>query len=271
MKTETEPRQIFYVGHNAKIQHALEAHTHSWVSSGDDMVTAVKHATAESIWVASSQVDFCKYFRNVHWPIRHNLGALLWLAKPSATTLTPLYSLFRSIALPNPESAVLTTEELLEVFISLNRRDLAIAAAYDRGTQTVTIWRGDFSRTVVPSSAFKRGGEGSSPDFDKISVIDYGQTLRLGNYEASIDSLLYDFDRDYRRRLSKERRAKEKGFGPSLRRLRMQKSLSRAAFKPLSAKTIARIERQEVGAPHGGTLTTIAERLQVPADEIVTY
>jgi hypothetical protein len=271
MKTKTETNRIFYVGHSSKIQRQLSARPHSWVSSGDDMAIAVRDATPESIWVASSQADFCRYFRNVHWPIRHNLGSLLWLSRPSAASLTPLQSVFKSMALPNPQNAVLGIEELVEVLASPDRQDLAIAVAYDTGTQTLTLWRGDFSRIVVPATALEVNGKSPKPDFDNISMIDYGQTIRLGRFEASVDALLYEFDKDYRRKLLIERRSKEKGFGPSLRRLRTQKRLSRAAFRPLSAKTIARIERQEVDTPRGRTLAAIAKTLRVPADEIVTY
>ena len=42
-------------------------------------------------------------------------------------------------------------------------------------------------------------------------------------------------------------------------------------FAPLNAKTIARIERGEVDAPHGDTLARIAKRLGVKAEEIGSF
>ena len=69
----------------------------------------------------------------------------------------------------------------------------------------------------------------------------------------------------------KERQESEKSFGASLRRLRIQKRLSRSDFAPLAAKTIARIERNEIGKPHGKSLNTIAQRLGVAVDQIETY
>ncbi len=47
--------------------------------------------------------------------------------------------------------------------------------------------------------------------------------------------------------------------------------VSRDDFAPLSAKTIARIERNEVEKPHGETLRIIAKRLNVDPEEIETY
>ena len=64
---------------------------------------------------------------------------------------------------------------------------------------------------------------------------------------------------------------KDASFGGSLRRLRLQKGLSRSDFAPLSSKTIARLERGEVEVPHGDTLEAIARRLGVPAAEISSY
>ena len=57
----------------------------------------------------------------------------------------------------------------------------------------------------------------------------------------------------------------------SLFRLRQQRRLKRTDFAPLTAKTIARIERNEVAKPHGTTLNAIAKRLRIAPDEIADY
>ncbi|HQA43685.1 MAG: helix-turn-helix transcriptional regulator [Phycisphaerae bacterium] len=102
-------------------------------------------------------------------------------------------------------------------------------------------------------------------------MTDYGQTLRFGRYEAATEAVLYEYDPDYRRHLKARRRAEDTGFGPSLRRLRKQRGLRRSDFAPLSAKTIARLERGEVEKPHGDTLAIIAKKLRVKPDEIEMY
>jgi hypothetical protein len=58
--------------------------------------------------------------------------------------------------------------------------------------------------------------------------------------------------------LNKERRLNERSFSAALRRLRLQRGLKQGDFIPFTAKTIARIERSEVGKPHGKPLQIIA-------------
>ena len=60
-------------------------------------------------------------------------------------------------------------------------------------------------------------------------------------------------------------------FGASLMRLRKQRRLRRSDFAPISSKEIARLERNEVAAPHGKTLETIAKRLEVRIEEITDF
>lgn len=95
--------------------------------------------------------------------------------------------------------------------------------------------------------------------------------MALGEYEASADGILYEFDADYRRKLHKERLESDRNFGASLRRLRIQRGLKRGDFAPLSAKTLARIERNEVQKPRGKSLRTIAATLQVDPDQIESF
>ena len=63
----------------------------------------------------------------------------------------------------------------------------------------------------------------------------------------------------------------DRSFGGALRRLRLQRGLSRSDFGDLTEKTLARIERGEVKEPHGQTLRIIAERLGVKPHEIQSY
>jgi len=104
-----------------------------------------------------------------------------------------------------------------------------------------------------------------------LAFTDFGHTIKLGEYEASADAILYEIDADYRRMLNKERQQNERSFGASLRRLRLQKRLKRSDFSPLAAKTVARIERNEIAKPHGKSLEILARRLGVAVDEIETY
>lgn len=111
--------------------------------------------------------------------------------------------------------------------------------------------------TTNPTSAF--------------SVEDAGQTVALGDYEASVDAMLYEFDPQARRRMRRREIGADATFGGSLRRLRIHKGLRRSDFAPISAKSIARIERGEIEAPRGATIAVIAKRLGVRPDQIKSF
>ncbi len=115
------------------------------------------------------------------------------------------------------------------------------------------------------------GRRSPKPDFTDFEVIDTGQTLRFGEYEAATDAILYEFDRASRQRMKKREIAADQSFGGALRRLRLQRGLTRGDFEPLSDKTIARIERGEVDKPHGDTLAMIAKKLGVEPGDIESY
>ena len=164
-------------------------------------------------------------------------------------------------------------EELLDVLSAPQSEAAAlfIAAVADTQSQTLALTRGNLKTITVPFSLFQPSGDGVQPDFSRLSLTDYGHTVRLGDYEAAFDAILYEAGPEYRRKTRKKLLAEEKTFGASLRRLRIQKGLSRSDFAPLSSKTLARIERSEVEKPHGETLRTITDRLGVEAEEIESY
>ena len=114
-------------------------------------------------------------------------------------------------------------------------------------------------------TAFANSGDGVKPDFDQFLIDDYGQTVKFGDYEASTESILYEFDADYRKRHRKNLIKTEKGLGASIRRLRLQKGLRQTDFSSvdLSEKEIRRIEAGEIKKPHQATLQKIAKKLGV--------
>jgi hypothetical protein len=125
---------------------------------------------------------------------------------------------------------------------------------------------------TVPFSAFAKSGDGTVPDFDAFSVTDCGQTVKLGNYEAAVDAILYEYDPAYRRTIARTRRQEDRSFGASLRRLRKQRGLRREDFEPaVSAKTVARIEQGKVTRIQERTLRSLAGRLAVDPQEIESF
>jgi hypothetical protein len=165
----------------------------------------------------------------------------------------------------------LPLEELTKVITGTEAVNRFIGGAADPESGTLALVRGDGQTVVVAFSLFEETANGVKPDFSDLFFTDYGHTVGLGEYEASADAILYEIDEEYRRKLNKERQKSDRSFGASLRRLRLQKRLNRSDFTPLAAKTIARIERNEIEKPHGKSLEIIAHRLGVPIAQIDTY
>jgi DNA-binding Xre family transcriptional regulator len=162
-------------------------------------------------------------------------------------------------------------EQLAAVMASKNRADLLIGGDVDSDDQVVLLYRGDLTPLLVPFSAFPKSGNGIEPDFSQFSIEDYGQTIRFGEYEASTESILYEFDPDFRKRHRKNLIKTEKGLGASIRRLRLQKKLRQTDIPGIDEKEIRRIEAGEVKKPHQTTLQKIATALGVNVDELNSF
>jgi len=240
------------------------------VSSLTDLRNCVAHATRDSLWVSYAS-DLTDALVRSASTIHPTLGMGLFIHSLDMKTLPALASRFRRIAF-TADGGFIPAEELAEVLEAGNRSDLFIGGSLDKATETITFWRGDLKPVTVPFSAFEKSEAGTDPDFNKFSVMDCGQTVRLGRYEAAVDAILYENDPEFRRRISKRRLQEEQSFGASLRRLRKQRGLRREDFEPeLSAKTIARIEQGRVKRIHKKTLGALAERLSVAPEELATY
>lgn len=77
--------------------------------------------------------------------------------------------------------------------------DYILEVTVDLNSSTVTLFRDNATQLTVPFTAFPTCGDGTAPDFKDFSIVDDGQTLRFGDYEASVDAVLYEFDEDYRK------------------------------------------------------------------------
>jgi hypothetical protein len=238
------------------------------------ILQAPKHA---SIWIATRSDLTDDLLREV-WAsaskrtsILPRLGRLLVLFPPRLDSLPALEELFDPVIWGTASLRLLPYEELAVVLGAAKRRDLFIGGFVDPKTETLILYRGDFARLAVPLSNFKAPGSGPKPNPSALSFTDYGQTICLGSYQAAGDAILHEMDPDFRRRINAKRREEDRSFGASLRRLRILKGLRQSDFNGIPAKTIARVERGEVGKPHQATLQKIAHHLGVPAEDIATY
>jgi hypothetical protein len=226
------------------------------ISSPGELRNCVTHATRDSLWVSYAS-DLTEALVRSASTVQPTLGMGLFIHALDIKTLPALASRFRRIAF-TADGGFLPAGELAEVLEAKNRADLFIGGSVDKATNTITFWRGDLEPLMVSFSAFEKSGDGTAPELGEFSVIDCGQTVQFGPYEAAVDAILYENDPEFRRRISKRRLQEEQSFGASLRRLRKQRGLRREDFEPaLSGKTIARIE--------------LAKRLSVAPEEIESY
>lgn len=267
------PNKLFLLGSGAKrlLRTGLPA---SQLHGRRSLVQALHQASSFALWLAASADAPDELLTEAIrlTPRRRNrLGGLLTLHQPRAESIQPLDDLFEPFVWSTGNFRFLPLAELAEVLADERRGDLFIGGYADPYNETLTLVRGDLRRLSVPLSLFLPSGTGGKPDPFRLGFSDCGNTVRLGDYEAAADAILYEADSDYRSCLLAKRRAEGKTFGACLRRLRLQRHLRQSDFGEISAKTIARIERGETAAPHGQTLAAIAARLQVEPNEIPSY
>lgn len=197
--------------------------------------------------------------------------ALLVLQPLSVVQRTVLGELFRHVLAPAEDVRFLPADQFAEIVGAPERTDYFVAIAVDRASGVVLLHRGNLGAVLVPFAWFEAAGGGTVPDFDDFAVGDFGQTVRLGRYEAATSAILYDFDPEYRKRAKERARGLDHSLGGSIRRLRILRGLRQADFPGISAKEIGRIERGLIDRPHPATLTAIAERLGLTVRELGTY
>jgi len=263
-------RTMFLLDRAAKRTAAFAGLHPRVVSSVSDLRNTVAHASKDSVWVSYASDLNAALVKNASIT-QSTLGIGVFIHSLDMKTIPVLTSLFRRIAFA-VDGGFICAEELAEVLEADHRANLLIGGFVNNATQTITLWRGNLESLTVPFSAFEPSGNGTEPDFNAFAVLDCGQTVQLGDYEAAVDALLYEYDPEYRRALSKKRLRDEQSFGASLRRLRKQRGLRREDFEPdLSAKTIARIEQGKVTRIQKATLASLAKHLSVEPREIQTF
>ena len=242
-----------------------------WVDQEPLARKAARSNDAKAVWATQEPRLARRIVQETSWAPSRKAGFLILIGKPSLEVLPALERRFVRVAYMVKVNNCLSRVELGAVLKSPDHRDRFVGGMVDKESEIVTLWRGDLTPLVVPLATFTPSANGIRPDWDRFTVTDYGHTLRFGTYEAAADAVLYECDPEFRRRLKKARIASERTLGASIRRLRMQRQLTRNDFPGIAPKTLARIERGEVAKPHGGTLGAIAKHLGVSLEELPTY
>jgi DNA-binding XRE family transcriptional regulator len=246
--------------------------------SREEVLKALERTDANSLWISRRSERTEELAKTLVEQIsrsvqrRVTFGNLLTLEAAKTHMRPTLEGLFSQVVGVSREFKRLSLEELAVVLGSgpTERRDVFIGGVVNLDLGTLVLARGNLERVVVPLSMFRPSGR-AKPVFKTFELIDYGNTLRFGNYEATADVVLWEVDPVYRQRARAKEREQAKGFGSSLRRLRKQRGLSQSDFPNVARKTICRIEKGEVDKPHETTLNRIARTLGVAPEEIETY
>jgi Predicted transcriptional regulators len=233
------------------------------------LVDEFKAANRQAVWVAPNLESLAPLVREA--PIARGEQRLVVLGEMQEVTHHLLSALFRYVVSATDHFRLLELDELMEVLSSPGREDLFIGGAVDKERGAVLLYRGSVEPLVVPLVWFRNKSSKATADPDSFEVTDFGQTVKLGAFEASADAILYEFDPEYRRRARKRAIYEGSSFGASVRRLRLQKGLSRRDFPGVTEKEIARIERNEITRPHARTLEILASSLGVPVAQLTTY
>ncbi len=286
---ESKPKKTLRERHTSSPRFILLDPSEDWTGpfmevpsvaccTADRIQEVLPQASRNSLWISPGSRTTDELVRNlaalciVHRGRQSHIGRILMLEPPRLPTLPLLHGWFARVIGETPCFRMLPHDQLAHVLSAPKEqaRDLFVGGIVDMPSGTLALVRGNLEGISVPLSMFRDSGA-ARPDFQRFAIDDHGHTVRFGGYEAAADAILYEVDADYRKRLNARRRAEEKGFGPSLRRLRIQRGLSRDSFPGITAKTIARLERGEVEKPQGRTLQVIAKALRVEPDQIDTF
>jgi hypothetical protein len=236
-----------------------------------DVQAALARRGPYSLWIAPSKPAVELLLGTLPRRPRSDDRRLLLLERTQGEAINLAHAHFRFVVSGGDGVRLLPTDELIEVLGSKDAADLFIGGIVLTAQSAILLYRGSLEPISIPMEWFAPRPGSPDPDFSRFSVTDYGQTIRLGDYEAAADAILYEFDEDHRLRAKKRRLEEDESIGGSLRRLRLQKGLRQSDFPGVTAKEIARIEHGKVRNPHQETLRRIADRIGIPVDQLQSF
>lgn len=236
-----------------------------------DVRAAMAQRRVYSLWIAPSEPAMDLLLGTLPRRPRGDDRRLLSFERARGDAQNLVHAHFRFVVSAGDGVQLLPIAELIEVLGADNRADLFVGGVVLAAQSALLLYRGNLEPITIPLDWFASRPGSPGPDVSKFAVTDYGQTVRLGDYEAATDAILYEFDEDYRTRAKKQRIEEDETIGGSIRRLRLQKRLRQSDFPGVTSKEIARIELGKVKKPHRETLQKIANRAGVPVDQIQSY
>lgn len=100
---------------------------------------------------------------------------------------TDLFSLIRQVfaEVNKPNYTWLSDIELLHVIKSQLDDPVIIGGRVDYTSCAATFVQSRGRKLAIPLHLFEESGDGTKPDFDNLSIEDYGNTVKFGEYEVS--------------------------------------------------------------------------------------
>ena len=144
-----------------------------------------------------------------------------------------------------------------------------IGAVPDATLAVITLFRADLSMLCVPSSWFIPEEDRDMADINALQLRDDGTMIHLGSRHWSAHAISSAFDAAFRRSVRRQELMQSDSLGGLIRRLRKERRLAREEFPGIDAKTIARIERNEITRPQRETLRLIALTLGLPIEQLL--
>ena len=141
-----------------------------------------------------------------------------------------------------------------------------VGAVPDLALAAVTFFRADLSAVCVPGPWFEQNGGTGTANINSLQIEDDGTMIRLGPRRWQAHDVIAAFDANFRRTLRRLELIQSDSLGGLIRRTRKQLRLAREEFPGIDAKTIARIERNEIVNPQRETLRLIAQTLGLPVE-----
>ena len=188
--------------------------------SDEDVLRAFTESPKDSVWVTKGTSYLTALAKESMQPSGYR--RLLVLTPIEEVTHHVLSTWFRFVVVRRDGISLLPPKQLLEVVRAENRDELLIGGAYDSTDRVIVLYRGSVDPIVVPLDWFREHDGQIRANPEKLSVIDYGQTVKLGDYEAGADAILYEFDEEYRKRAKRRLVDSDPSLGGAIRRLRLQ-------------------------------------------------
>ncbi len=155
-----------------------------------EVLNALERSRRRAVWVAPNDAAVQLLLAALAGRSKGD-QRLLSLERANGGRHTLLHAIFRVVVSADEGIGLLAIDELADVLGAANREDLFIGIAAAPAAAAIVLYRGNLEPLIVPLTWFRTRPGGPRPDTTDLAITDSGRTVRLGEYEASADAILY--------------------------------------------------------------------------------